>query len=187
MNYNPELHHRRSIRLKGCDYSMSGTYFVTVCSYRKECIFEDIIAASIIKEQWQNLPRKFSYIELDEFVIMPNHIHVILWIKNVGAGLALPIYKSVLPNNKSNTNKGGPRPAPTLGDIVCAFKSKTAVNINRYHNTSGAPVWQRNYYEHIIRNKESLNRIRNYIINNPLKWENDSENPLNRNKEKAKD
>jgi len=185
MRYNPELHHRRSIRLKGYDYSLSGAYFVTVCSYRKERIFEDIIVASIIKEQWQNLPRKFSCIELDEFVIMPNHIHFILWIKDVGATLA------VAPNNETTSKRAGTSPAPTIGNIVGASKSMVSTEylkwINQNNAERSAILWQRNYYEHIIRNEESLNRIRNYIINNPLKWEEDIENPLNWNKGKAKD
>lgn len=181
MTYNPEIHHRRSIRLKGYDYSRNGAYFVTICSYRKECIFEDEKIKQIIMDEWHSLPVQFQNLRLDEFIVMPNHIHGIMWIKIVGAGLALPGHY------ESNLDKGGPRPAPTLGDIVCTFKSKTAVNANRYRNSFGAPLWQRNYYEHIIRNENELNRISAYIINNPLKWEEDIENPLNWKEGKAKD
>ena len=131
--------------------------------------------------EWNFLPVQFQNLRLDEFIVMPNHIHGIIWINPVGAGLALPNH------NKSNSDRGGPRPALTLGDIICAFKSKTAVNTNRYRNSLGAPLWHRNYHDHIIRNEGSLNRIRAYIINNPLKWEEDIENPLNWEKEKAKD
>lgn len=178
--YNPEIHHRQSIRLKGYDYSHPGAYFVTMCSYRKECIFEDPKIKTFIQDNWYFLPGHFLNVVLDQFIVMPNHIHAIIWIEFVGAGLALP-------DKKANIGKGGPRPAPTLGDVLCALKSKTTVAINRYRNSAGAPVWQRNYYDHIIRNEESLNRIRRYIINNPLQWEKDVENPLNWKKGEAKD
>jgi REP element-mobilizing transposase RayT len=170
--FDRDKHHRRTIRLKGWDYSSTGAYFVTICTWKKECIFEDDDIRQIIVDEWHSLPKQFRNVHIDEFIVMPNHIHGIIWIKPVGAGLALP-------NNISNTNEGGPRPAPTLGDIVCAFKSKITVNINRYRNTPGYPVWQRNYYEHIIRNEDELNRIRQYIIENPLRWEEDPENPEN--------
>jgi REP element-mobilizing transposase RayT len=184
VKYNPEFHRRRSIRLKGYNYSQAGAYFVTICSYKKELIFEDIMVASIINKQWQNLPQNFSSIRLDEFVIMPNHIHFILWIKNVGATLA------VAHKNKTTNKRAGASPAPTLGDIVGAFKSMVSTEylkwINQNNVERSATLWQRNYYEHIIRNEESLNRIREYIINNTLKWEDDIENPLNWEKGKAK-
>jgi len=183
--YNPEIHHRYSLRLKGYDYSRNGAYFITVCSYKKECIFEDDKIRQILADAWDSLPLLFQNVELYEFIVMPNHVHAIVWIEPVGAGLALP--NRGLPSNKSNTDRCGPRPAPSLGDIVCAFKSKTAVYINRYRNTSGVPVWQRNYYDHIIRDEKSLSRIQEYIVNNPLKWEEDIENPLNGGNKRIKD
>lgn len=170
--FDREKHHRKSIRLKGWDYSNKGVYFVTICSYKRECIFEDSAIKQIIIEEWISIPGRFLNTFIDEFIVMPNHLHGIIWIKSVVAGLALPTDKE----------KGGPRPAPTLGDIICAFKSQGAVNINRFRNTTGHPVWQRNYYEHIIRNDDELNRIRQYIIENPLKWDDDPENPRNKNK-----
>jgi putative transposase len=177
---NPEIHHRYALRLKGYDYSRNGAYFITVCSYKKECIFEDDKIRQTLADEWDSKPVLFQNVELDEFIVMPNHVHAIVWIKPVGAGLALP--NKELPSNKSTTDRCGPRPAASLGDIVCAFKSKTAVYINRYRNTSGVPVWQRNYYDHIIRDEKSLRRIQEYIVNNPLKWGEDIENPLNGNK-----
>ncbi len=189
MTYNPEIHHRRSIRLKGYDYSHSGAYFVTICAYKKECIFEDETIRQIIIDEWLSLPVQFQNAGLDEFRVMPNHLHGIVCVESVGAGLALPIHKSgfSLPDNEPKAEKGGPRPAPTLGDIVCVFKSKATVHVNRLRNRAGSPVWQRNYYEHIIRSEDELNRVRQYIISNPVKWEEDIENPMNRGKEKTKD
>ncbi len=163
---------RKTIRLKEWDYSTSGAYFVTICAYKKECIFEDTVLVSIIKEQWQRLPNKFSCIELDEFVMMPNHIHCILWINNVGATLAV-----------AQDKRAGASPAPTLGNIVGAFKSIVSNEYLKWikQNSLERPgvLWQRNYYEHIIRNEEELNRIRHYIQENPLKWDDDPENPKN--------
>jgi REP element-mobilizing transposase RayT len=180
--FDKEKHQRRSIRLKGWDYSNAGAYFVTICSYRKECIFENDSIKQIIVDEWFGIPNRFQNARIDEFIAMPNHIHGVIWIDPVGAGLALPNNGLALPNNKSNTKRGGPMPTPTLGDIICAFKSQVVVNINRYRNTIRHPVWQRNYYEHIIRNEDELNRIRRYIIENPLKWDEDPENPKNINK-----
>jgi nicotinate-nucleotide--dimethylbenzimidazole phosphoribosyltransferase len=212
MSFNKEKHHRRSIRLKDWDYSNAGAYFVTICTYKKECIFENDAIKQIIIDEWSFIPNRFKNSHVDEFIVMPNHLHGIIWIEPVGAGLALPISSGLalpissglalpissglalpissglalpissglaLPSNKENTRKGGPRPAPTLGDIICAFKSKTTININRYCNSPGHPIWQRNYYEHIIRNEDELNHIRQYIHENPLKWDDDTENPKN--------
>jgi REP element-mobilizing transposase RayT len=185
MNYNPEIYHRRSIRLKGYDYSQEGAYFVTICAYKKESLFEDMIVGSIIEEEWRNMSERFDCIELDEFVIMPNHIHCILWINNVGATLAVAL------NNETTKKRAGASPAPTLGNIVGAFKSMVSTEylkwINQNNLKRSGMLWQRNYYEHIIRNEDELNRIRQYIVENPLKWNDDIENPLNWKKEKVND
>ncbi|MCL4558372.1 MAG: hypothetical protein M1491_07055, partial [Deltaproteobacteria bacterium] len=114
--WDKEKYERKTIRLKGWDYSNAGAYFVTICAYKKRCIFENIIVASIIKEQWEELPKKFNCIDLDEFVIMPNHLHCILWIKSVNIGRG---------NHVANSGRGNPcgyplagaSPAPTLGNV----------------------------------------------------------------------
>jgi len=118
----------------------------------------------IVDKCWDDLPNHYPHIELDTFVIMPNHIHGIIMLHDdVGAGL---------------------KPAPTrkrhgLPEIVRAFKTFSSRHINQIRDTTGTPVWQRNYYEHVIRDETSLNDIRQYIIDNPLRWENDEENPTN--------
>ncbi len=171
-----EIHHRRSIRLKGYDYSQTGYYFVTICTWNRECVFGDVVdgkmklsrIGQLVQVAWNELLKRFHNFELDEFAVMPNHIHGIIII--VGAGLALP-------------NRGAASSAPTkdisigLGDVVRAFKSISAINVNCLLSRLGVPLWQRNYYEHIIRNEESLNRFREYIGTNPLRWELDRENP----------
>ncbi len=178
--------------MKGYDYSSKGAYFATICAYKKECIFEDAIVASIIEEQWRNLPKRFSSIELDEFVIMPNHIHCILWI-HVGATLAVARHaEGQIPVNPDDekVKRAGASPAPTLGNVVGAFKSMVSTEylkwINQNNSELSGRLWQRNYYEHVIRGEDQLNRIRQYVISNSVRWEEDIENPLNWKKEKAK-
>ena len=169
MTHDPERRHRRSIRLKGYDYAQAGAYFVTVCTQDRVCLFGNVVdgkmrlnaVGQMVQAAWGDLPNHYPHVELDEFVIMPNHVHGIIFI--VGAGF---------------------KPAPTipikchgLAEIVRAFKTFSARRINQHLGMSGVPVWQRNYYEHIIRDESSLNRIRQYILDNPLRWTLDRENP----------
>ncbi len=163
-------HTRRTLRLKEFDYPQSGAYFVTVCTKERECLFGEIVDEKMVLNEtgrlvlctWLDLPTRFSPVELDSFVIMPNHVHGILFL--VGAGLALP-------------EKGAASGAPTLADIVRAFKSLTSIQVNRILSRIGQPLWQRNYFERVVRNDEELYRIREYIENNPHRWELDRENP----------
>ncbi|MBN1541561.1 transposase [candidate division KSB1 bacterium] len=191
MKYDPYIHHRRSIRLKGYDYSQAGAYFVTICTHNHECIFGEIIhgqmalndAGRVVQTVWVDLPNHYPNIELDEYVVMPNHVHGIIVIvvgpdfkpaHVVGAGFK-PAPTTTRPDFK---------PAPTtrhgLPEIVRACKTFSARRINQMRGMPGAKLWQRNYYEHIIRNENELNRIRKYIINNPMKWDLNRKNP-NRN------
>ncbi len=171
---------RRSIRLQGYDYSQAGAYFVTSCTQGRVCLFGDIAdgemrlndAGRIVADTWAALPQRFPMINMDDFVIMPNHIHGIII---VGAGLALP---SEPPRNlDAPRNRGAASSAPTLGDIVRAFKSISAISVNRLLGRQKHSLWQRNYFEHIIRNDKDLDRIRQYIADNPIRWEIDRENP----------
>ncbi len=167
----PQRHHRRSIRLRGYDYSQSGAYFVTVCTQNRKCLFGDIAdgqmvlndAGGIVAHTWRWLATQYDYVELDEWGIMPNHMHGIIVITDVC--------------------RGGSRTAPTgkrkpIGRLVGAFKTVSTNRINEMRGMPGGKLWQRNYYEHIIRNDDELNRIREYIANNPIRWEMDRENPM---------
>ena len=181
MKYNPEIHHRRSIRLKGYDYSQAGCYFITICAQNRKCMFGESIDGQmavnefgeIVNDQWLKIPDRFPGIELDVFQIMPDHFHGIINI--VGATLAVD------PNNAIDPNpRAGASPAPTndvtVGNIIGAFKSNVSneiLKIFKSRNEHMGKLWQRNYYEHIVRNDNDLNRIRQYIIDNPLKWGND--------------
>jgi REP element-mobilizing transposase RayT len=162
MRYDPEIHHRRSLRLKGWDYSSKGAYFVTICAWKKEFIFIDEGIGRIVCEEWGSIPGNYPAIRLDDFVLMPNHLHAILWIENA-----------------ARAQQAAPLRNIRIGSVIRTFKSKAAVMINRYRNTIGSPVWQRNFYERIIRNEHELDAIRNYMRENPLKWGEDEENPDN--------
>jgi len=184
MKYNPQIHHRRSIRLKGYDYSQSGAYFITICCDNRECRFgrienDEMILneyGTVAYHEWNKLPDRFSNFELDVFQIMPNHMHGIIAL-NVGATLAVaPVL--VTHDNKTNGNdlRAGASPAPTVGAIVGAYKSLVAndcLDIYKMKNKTMGKLWQRNYHEHIISNEQSYQTISNYIINNPLNWNKD--------------
>ncbi|GAB4577730.1 MAG: transposase [Anaerolineales bacterium] len=178
MPYNPDIHHRRSIRLKGYDYTQSGAYFVTIVTYQRAHLFGKVVNGVMQLNEWGEIARREwfktaelrPYVELfdDEFVVMPNHAHGILWIND---GVVVGAERRSAPT----TNDAIPHvDAGSLGAIVRAYKSAVTYAINAARQTRGMTVWQRNYYEHIIRNDAELNRIRKYIIENPLKWAKDS-------------
>ena len=175
-------YHRRSIRLKDYDYSQSGAYFVTICTRNRECFFGDIEdggmvlsdVGKIVQSVWKALPNRFPSIGLDTHVMMPNHIHGII---TVGEQFIAPNLNTMITNNKESFDKDVMNHAPTLGEILRTFKA-ISTRVVRKDNLNEF-AWQRNYYEHIIRNEQSLNRIRQYIAENPLRWAHDKENPLN--------
>jgi putative transposase len=182
MPFNPKKHNRRSIRLKGYDYTQPGAYFITICTSKREHLFGHIKDEKMhlnrygeaVQFNWNNLPKIYPHVQLDAFVIMPDHIHGIIILKNdpVGAGS---------PTDESTTeNLYKPAPAPQkrhgLPEIIRNLKTRSGTRINQLRSTKGNPVWQRGYYEHIVRNQQALFNIRRYIINNPIKWQKDKEN-----------
>lgn len=163
--------YRRSIRLHGFDYGQPGAYFVTVCTRDRACLFGEVVEGemvlnafgAIVQECWQDLPNHYPHVGLYEFVVMPNHVHGIIPLtgETVGAGL---------------------RPAPTtdvvsrrhgLPEVVRAFKTFSARRVNELRRHPFASLWQRGYYEHVIRNERDLERIREYIVGNPVNWTKD--------------
>ena len=212
--FDPDHHHRRSIRLPEYDYSQAGAYFVTLCTKGRECVLADRVAGGIVLDVWRALPGWFPTIELDEFVVMPNHIHFIVWLfppdnpaeatpntnDDVGATLAVAHDTGDAHGAGAGAIRAGASPAPTdtpwvipspdavnlrpaLGDVVGAFKSlvfTVYLNWIEAHDAGRrAKFWQRNYYEHIIRDERELGIIRRYIRDNPLKWVMDLDNPAN--------
>ncbi len=149
MGYDPEKHHRRALRLKDYDYSQPGAYFVTICLQGREPYLEIPEVRTLMEDEWKALPQRFPTIELDAFVVMPDHIHFIL---------------SLHPDRKNR---------PTLSRIVCAYKSLTARSALSHLRTlgdiCGNQFWQPGFYDHIIGNTTELLAIRKYIRNNPIK------------------
>ncbi len=179
--FNPEKHHRRSIRLKGYDYSQPGAYFITICTKNRKCLFGNIIngkmilndAGHIAQNCWLEIPDHYPNVALDEFIIMPNHIHGIIFINNKKSIVGVQNFKPQR-NFKPLQNRYQKIIPKSIGSIVRGFK----IGVTKWfrQNMDVYNVWQRNYYEHIIRNDFELNKIRKYIINNPLKWELDKNN-----------
>lgn len=201
---------RKTIRLSNYDYSSPDDYFVTICTKDRECLLGKIINDQMVlngyglmvEKCWYDLPNHYPNIILDEFVVMPNHIHFIVTITNelssniVGAGSPRP--STVLPRPSMNQNATrnikpihqingncvrGEETSPlrkirkiTLGNIVAYFKYQTTKQINKISCNIGHKIWQRNYYERIIRNEYELIKTREYIINNPYNWANDRNN-----------
>jgi REP element-mobilizing transposase RayT len=219
MSYNPVRHHRRSIRLKGYDYSRAGLYFITICVQDRVCLFGEIENAGmilndagiIINKWWQKIPEKYPDIKLDYYQIMPNHFHAIIINNSIPAVRADPrvcpfIGESPLDGSiqgespiagstrgehniggsiRGEHNIGGSIRGEHMGSplfrIVQWFKTMATNEYIRGVNNLGwkqfnGKLWQRNYWEHIIRNEQSYHRISEYIINNPAKWNNDKFN-----------
>jgi putative transposase len=202
MRYNPDIHHRRSIRLTGYDYSQCGYYFITVCTQGRRCLFGEIKkgqmflndAGKMIGRWWNELKNKYANIEIDEYVVMPNHCHgIINIIETVGAD---PVGADlcVCPNGNGEhrgEHVGSPQQgSPVQGSpaqpvrgrpiykMVQWFKTMTTNeyirNVKQNHwEPFNDKLWQRNYYEQIVRDEISLQRIREYIVNNPYQWQQD--------------
>ncbi|MBU1863393.1 MAG: transposase [Candidatus Omnitrophica bacterium] len=193
-------YNRKSIRLQQHDYSGDGYYFVTVCTKDRECLFGDVIDGSmrlnrmgiVANTYWHQIKEHFKNVHLDECIIMPNHMHGIIVINdktdidirklNVGAGFPRPLRDGNECHHKRNSDvvghEGrGNRAPTTLGRIMAYYKYQSTKQINIMHKTPGTCVWQRAFYDHIIRNEKSLHDIREYVINNPSQWEYDENNP----------
>jgi len=192
-------HHRRSIRLKRYDYTQPGAYFVTIVTQERECSLGEIVhnemvvspMGKIVLDTWDWLASQYTYVTLDEFCVMPNHFHGVIVIND--AGICKGDIDTDICRGGTDTDmgrgdtgadvcRGGSRTAPTnttktkpLGRLIGAFKTVSTKRINEMRGTPGATVWQRNYYEHIIRNEDELGRIRTYIAANPASWQEDDE------------
>jgi REP element-mobilizing transposase RayT len=204
--YNPKIHHRKSIRLKGYDYSQAGLYFITICVQGRACLFGEIEngkmklndAGNIARNCWLEIPNHFPNAILHEHIIMPNHIHGIIELKtytvgaenfppnianapNIANGANITnapnianganITNAVNNTNRANVDSPLRSPSKNIGSIVRGYK----IGVTKWmrQNTDVYDVWQRNYYEHIIRDEQSYQRISDYIINNPEKWADD--------------
>lgn len=174
MPFDPNIHHRRTIRLKEYDYSQNGLYYVTICTKDRECLFGEIadgkmnvnVYGEILESVWNGLPSHYPNVVLHEHIVMPDHFHAIIQIdnENVGCSNVGASFKPAPTNGQPPTKHG-------LPEIVRAFKTFSSQKINDLRQTQGVSVWQRNYYEHIIRDGNEYSQIENYIMENPLRWE----------------
>ena len=195
MKYDPKIHHRKSIRLKNYDYSQTGLYFITICTQNRLHLFGEIVddamvlndAGAMIENEWIKLSQRFNDIEIQQYVVMPNHIHGI--INRRGEPCVRP---NIRPNacankpitdetNQMQGEQGEHKVRPygtldgTVGRVIQAYKSIATVEYTRGVKNNdwqrfNKKLWQRNYWEHIIRNENEYNRIAQYIMNNPKKW-----------------
>ena len=177
MSYDPEIHRRRSIRLDGYDYSSAGAYFISIVAQGRLCLFGSVVdgamrlndAGKMVRRVWDGMPGRFQLVALDEFVVMPNHVHGVIFIRQ--------------PAPTTEATAGSTAGvAPRLGDVVRVFKSVTTVEYGKGVRGTGwqrfeKRLWQRNYYERVVRNESELGAIREYIANNVKNWELDRENP----------
>jgi len=178
MRYDPFRHGRSSIRLAGIDYASPGTYYVTVCTQDRACLFGDVIngemvlnaCGKIVREEWERSARVRPELRIDAYVVMPNHLHGIVQITRWGHGGDVV---GVGAHGHAPLQGALHRPPRSLGSFVGRFKGAVTRRINALRDTGGSPVWQRNYYEHIVRDKEDLSRIRRYIEDNPRHWPED--------------
>ena len=171
------LPRRKLIRLQGYDYAQPGTYFVTICTHLNQCLFGDVVDDGLLlseyghiaREEWLRAALIRPRVTLDAFVVMPNHLHGIITLSDTSA-----------------VNAGTQQRAPTVGQfgqptpdsiptIVRGFKASVTYRINTARSTPGLPVWQRGFYEEVIRNDKALALVREYIANNPLRWSIDRE------------
>jgi len=159
---------RKSSRLEGYDYASSGMYYVTICTKDNRYLFGEVRKGRVwlseegrvVRDCWENIPEHFEHVSIDDFVVMPNHMHGIVVIKNAGARHASPVRSCSIASG-------------SLGAVIGSFKSAATKRVNDLRGMPGGEVWHRNYYDHIIRNENDLNRIREYIRNNPMNWAHD--------------
>ena len=177
MPYNPESEHRRSIRLNGYDYSQAGAYFINLVTQDRLCLFGEIVNGEMrlsqlgntVQREWLRLERRFPGVELDEYVIMPNHLHGILVIAKQDAPPP--------PGDEHKEAAPTKHPRAAAGSLTAMLKGfKSAVEF-RYHimASNNDPLWHGNDYEHVIRDEDDLDRIRRYIAGNPMNWLKDAE------------
>jgi putative transposase len=190
MGFDPDKHHRRSVRLQGHDYAQPGAYFVTICTRDRECLFGHAVngemhsndAGEIARRCWEDIPHHLPLVELDAFVVMPNHVHGMVVIREPcrGEASAVTIHVAKAPS-KPDASPLRQRPNGTqprsLSAIVQNFKSISTRKMNTARGAPGTPVWQRGYYEHIVRTEGELMAIRDYILGNPARWDEDENNP----------
>ena len=197
MKYDPVKHHRRSIRLRSYDYAQAGCYFVTVCTQNRACLLGRVQdrhmilndAGAMVERYWRKIPEKFPSLETEAWVVMPNHCHGIIAITSPPVGADPRVCPNSMPpaDLSQSEHTGSPLSPISLGRVVQWFKTMTTNEYIRGVKQSTWPpfqkrLWQRNYYEHIVRDEHGCDRIRNYILQNPALWDKDQLHPENPSK-----
>jgi REP element-mobilizing transposase RayT len=195
--FNARKHHRRSIRLPNYDYSQAGAYYMTIVVWHRECLFGEVVNGEmklnrygeIVQHEWLELPKCLLFVKLGVFMVMPNHFHGILFFFDSVVGATHPgitesrLGKMPFPQLTTDGIDGSPLPrgaqSKSLGAIMAQFKSRVTKRLWKFAALKGTPVWQRNYYEHIIRDEQDLKNKIDYILSNPMLWDEDDENPNN--------
>jgi putative transposase len=189
MAYDPKKHHRRSIRLRGHNYSGGGAYFVTICVQDKQCMLGRLVdsrmilseCGQVVQHVWDMLPQRFPTLVLDAFQLMPNHLHAILVIPGTGLEPSLAVATGAavikLGPQAVGTESRSRTPSPSMGEVVGAFKSISTIAVHRLEARPGRRLLQENFFEHIIRSVDELEKVRDYIQQNPARWQEDPENP----------
>ncbi len=191
MPYNPKIHHRRTTRLQTWDYSWGWWYYITICTHNRTCLFGEVVGdemrlnafGEIVKEEWLKTVSIRPEVELDDYVIMPNHLHGIIILNDPNQ--PIPIAGTHGSASANDQHIGADRRLPlrreprSLSSFVAGFKSAVTKRINMTRNAPHRPVWQSRFHDHIVRSDADLTRIRMYIANNPLHWSLDEENPDN--------
>ena len=179
MTYDRELHHRQSIRWQEHDYAASGTYFVTICTADRACLFGDVLDSEtrvnalgrIVEDEWVRTGVVRPEVVIDVFVVMPNHLHGFVTLR--------PDESRQDPGaNMAQGDAALRRPPRSLGSMIAAFKQVTTVRINEVRGTPGASIWQRGYHDRVVRDGDEFDRIAEYIVTNPDRWEHDGLFPL---------
>jgi len=184
MKFDPKIHHRRSIRLKAFDYTKNGAYYITIVTYQRGALFGEVVNGEmqlnelgrIAHDEWFKTAELRPYVRLfeEDFVVMPNHVHGIVWIEN-DVDAVVGAWRRHAPTN-DNIEKFGKPVAHSIPTIVRAYKSAVTYAINALQNQRGAVLWQRNYYEHIVRDDKDYQAKRDYVLSNPMNWDQDDEN-----------
>jgi putative transposase len=194
--FDPQKHHRHSIRLPNYDYSQPGAYYVTIVAWHRECLFGEVVnremrlnkVGQIVHWEWEELPKRLRYVEIGAFVVMPNHFHgILIFHETAGAtrqritnalSSKVPLPNMIVDGKDGSPLPRGPQPG-SLGTLMAQFKSRVTKRLWKIPSLNRKPIWQRNYYEHIIRNEQDLRNKTDYIEANPILWNEDDENPLN--------
>jgi len=185
MAYDPDKHHRRSIRLPQYDYAQAGVYFVTICTHEHECVLGEVVDGVMILNDWgmvadrfwDEVSTHFHGVAIDAHVIMPNHMQANIAIVRDPIRRGEVSSPAMATTGAAEPDGVSPPLQPTLGQVVAYYKYQTTKAINLMRGMPGAKFWQRNYWEHVIRNEEEMDRIREYIDTNPARWSDDQLHP----------